>query len=496
MPVLELGPEVQRVGIDGLPVSVGGITGSTPIIGLNDLIYLGTTAGMLVTSKDGLNVRVFNNCNGQTVGPVSGTAAINANNDVVFGDDTGRAFAFTDDGTAFECLWIFPAPSATPIPNGIVSSPLIFADFERQLTNSYFGTGSGHVQALNVSGTAQWRFPAGSAAFPGPVTSSLASDGAAFHVAAPDGNLYTLDRAGRLQYQAQISLPGNTTPLLPSPMLGSSIYGLGIGGRCGASSRGCLLQTDCPSRDCGALGEAGLLTALTPLDEVRWRFATDTLVAGSAAFVVQPIDEPALPAATPVPTGTPPTPDLTATPTPTPTRFTAVLEGIVYLVDTAGTVYGVKDVSGELFVARATLTPTPTLAPGANTPTSTPIGQPTDAITKLAKAELENAVRVTASPVLSDDLFVVFGTDFGFVYAIRLDFDRTVPCAECDESESVWDIVPLKNELGGGGGRVELRTGSGDPVVSSPVIDDDGTIFVTAGRLSTGQGTLYAVGTP
>jgi outer membrane protein assembly factor BamB len=498
-PVLLLGPNVQVPGIDGLPVRIGGITGSTPIISTddNDLIYLGTTAGLLATSKDATRVRVFDECTFQgetvSVGTVSGTPAINLNNDIVFGDDNGRIFALNDDGTIFTCLWVYPAPTAAPIPDGVVSSPLILSDAnDFSLVTAIVGVGSGHVQALNTFGTSQWRFPDGDSSFPKPLTSSVCTDGVSFHITAPDGFLYSLDRVGRLQHHARVSLATDGIGLLASPMSGTSTYAVGVGGRCGTTTDGCLEQSECPGETCTQLGEIGTLTALTPLDEVRWRFGADAPIAGSA-FVLQSVDEVAPPRATPTPSTTPPTPDPNP-PTPTPTAFAVVIEGIVYLVDTSGTVYGVKDVSGDLFVAvptAQTATPTPTLIPGEDTPMPLPTSTPGAAQPKPAKVQLEDAVNVTSSPALSTDLFVVFGTDRGELYAIRLDFDRTIPCEDCDASGRKWDPVPFVDNQSGGG---KIILPGGKAVVSSPIIDHDGTIYVTAGDVSAGEGILFSVG--
>lgn len=515
--LLTLGPNVTHTGIDGLPVAVGGVTSSTPIMGANEVIYLGTTAGLLALNTDATRIRVFTVCdlnpqstrtpgspclardNCQTVGTVSGTAAINVNDEVVFGDDNGRVFAFADDGTVFTCLWVYPAINASPIPGPVVSSPLIFSDpIEFTIASAYVGVATGHLQALNAFGTEQWRFPTGGAAFPSALTSSVASDGVRVHVTAPDGFLYSLDRGGDLQHQAQISLPG-PSDLLASPVAGTSTYAVGIGGRCGDSIEGCLASSECPGSTCGALGEVGILTALDPVDDVRWRFATDAPIAGSAAFAIQSIVEPVPPLATPTSSTTPAPPD-PSTPTPTPTRLSAILQGVIIVVDNQGTVYGVKDVSGELIeVIPTTPTPEPTstTAPGANTPT--PVPTATMGLPRAAKAQLFNPVGITTSPVLSADLFVVYGSVFGELYAVRLDYDRTIPCEECDVND--WNPISLRREdctgencAFAGGGQVTLQLGQ--PVLSSPIIDRDGTIYVTVGNISSGQGTLFTVGTP
>lgn len=517
--LLTLGPTAQHPGVDGLPVSVGGLTNSTPVIGLNETIYLGTTAGLLVIDRDAATVRLFDACdlnpqstrtpgspclsqNGcQAVGSVNGTAATTVNDEIVFGDDSGRVFAVADDGRNFTCLWVYPAIDTPPLPGPVLSSPLVLSDASAQtLTNVYVGVATGHLQALNAFGTQQWRYPSGSAAFPSALTSSVATDGTFLIITAPDGFLYTLDRAGRLQHQANISVPGaGASELLASPVSGTSTYAVGSGGHCGDSILGCLDAADCNGAPCDALGSAGLLTALTPLNDVRWRFATDAPIAGSATFAIQAIDEPVPPLSTPTPSTETPTPD-GSTPTPTPTRLAIILQGVIYMVDSQGSVYGVKDADGGLIEVRPTVPtpePTSTTVPGANTPTPPPTATP--AQPRAAKAQLFDPVGVNTSPVLSADLFVVYGTVFGELYALRLDYDRTIPCTECDVNE--WAPISLRREgctgedcAFGGGGKVTLALGQ--PAVSSPIIDREGRIYMTVGDVETGVGTLFTVGTP
>src|SRR4029450_7804806 len=115
------------------------------------------------------------------------------------------------------------------------------------------------------------------------------------------------------------------------------------GGRCGGDSIvGCVEEFECSDTGCVDFGDVGGITALDSLDEVRWRFAADAPIAGSGTFVVQSIDEPVPPEATPTPSTTASTPE-PGTPTPSSTRRAVILEGVVYVVDSNGTVYGVKD---------------------------------------------------------------------------------------------------------------------------------------------------------
>jgi len=186
------------------------------------------------------------------------------------------------------------------------------------------------------------------------------------------------------------------------------------------------------------------MTAVNPDGTVKWRYRGQTPdapakpILGSPAYVLQTVIEDDV-----IDGGT-----------------TNVIDTIVYVVDDSGTVYGVRDTTGELFVFR---------------------DSDDNAIKKPALLRLM-ANGVSTSPVLSSDVYIVFASDDGYVYAVQVNTDvtETRPCWDCSDAQ--WETLQPD-----GGGRVKV---SSSPIRSSPIIDDDGTIYVTAD-----DGVLYAIGT-
>jgi hypothetical protein len=104
---------------------------------------------------------------------------------------------------------------------------------------------------------------------------------------------------------------------------------------------------------------------------------------------------------------------------------------------------------------------------------------------------------VATAPVVSSDLFVVFATANGYVYAVRLDFSRRRPCDEgCDVSEWSEGTDDAGDPAGGWVDLFQDAPGPRNPVLSSPVIDREGRIYLTTGDLTTGDGVLHVIGRP
>lgn len=474
----------------------GGITDSTPVIGLNDTIYIGTERGLLAVDRLKGTPRYggpLASCEaaGVDIGPINGSPAVTVNNDVIVGNDSGYVFLIHDDGSGLDCKWAFSTTAAQPTRGvglpWIRSSPIAVTDpLHSRLLRVFLGSLAGTVQTLNGNGTEQWRFQGSDPSF-GPITSSPASDGTSLYVTAPDGALYAVDAAGRLRWRAAVGDSQASAELLASPLVGTlsaSVYAVGAVCELGGSS-------------CKPV--AGQVTAFLLDGTFRWRFdSLDGLplppVQGSPALVLQSVDE-RLPQ-TPVP------PDSSdPAPTPTPTRLVPVSQDVVYLLDSAGTVYALKGSSGRPFdIFEPAVTSTPTATP---TPLSTggprrqetrvrgPEGAP--ATVKRSVVRLQTQGDVTASPAISGDLFVLFGTTAGRLYAVRVDFERTGPCTQgCPSSE--WLPAESAEESDGTAGAFVVLRDAG-PVRSSPITDRDGTIYVTADRALGSGGFLYAIGT-
>lgn len=437
-----------------------GVTSSTPIIGPDGIIYLGTARGLLAFNKSG-EVQWLFECfhraaspndicnqddpcdpaNGDiVVGAISSSPAITIEEDIVFGADNGVVFALRDLGKTFTCKWAYATSAAAPVP--VLSSPALLIDpTDRSLLTAYVATGSGYLQALNGDGTEQWRFPRTADAL-GALSASpaVATDGTIVFTS-PDGFVQALSPGGQLRSRVPVDASQQGADRLPSPALGASVYSIGAVVRCERSDAACTSDSDCPEDRCITKGQ---MTAVNPDGTVKWRYRGQTPdapakpILGSPAYVLQTVIEDDV-----IDGGT-----------------TNVIDTIVYVVDDSGTVYGVRDTTGELFVFR---------------------DSDDNAIKKPALLRLM-ANGVSTSPVLSSDVYIVFASDDGYVYAVQVNTDvtETRPCWDCSDAQ--WETLQPD-----GGGRVKV---SSSPIRSSPIIDDDGTIYVTAD-----DGVLYAIGT-
>jgi outer membrane protein assembly factor BamB len=468
-------------------ISLSGVTQSTPVIGLNETIYVGTQAGLLAIDRSQGERKYtdpLEKCGEVDVGPINGSPAVTVNNDIIVGNDNGYVFLIHDDGIGLECKWAFSSATGNPSLGGDLrwmrSSPLTSTDpFDFRLIRAFLGSLAGTVQALNGNGTEQWRFQSSDPSF-GPLSASPASDGTLLYISAPDGVLYAVDSSGRQRWRATAGLPQPNAELLASPVVGSLVYAAGAIESCEAGGQRCE-----PASQITAFGLDGAF---------RWSF--DSLsgspippVPGSPALVVQSVDERAPETPIPPDSSDPP-------PTPTPTRLVPVAQEVVYLVDRAATIYALRGSSGQPFdifqpatTSTPTATPTPTpegTPPQQDTRSPTPAGTPVTA--KRSVVRLQTAGAVTTSPTISADLFVLFGTTDGRLYAVRVDFDRTEPCTQgCSDPD--WISAASEEESDGTAGAFVALPGAG-AIRSSPVIDRDGTIYVTAD-----PGFIYAIGT-
>ncbi len=416
-----------------------GATLSSPAISRGGIVYVGTPSGLLALTTTGIErwrfegysrkclrssqpcqtdadcsggsqarTRTGDTCNGCAacdpgtsgceflVGPVSASPTVAESGDLVFGSDRGQVFGLGDRGDTFACKWVARAEDQTlgPVRS---SAGVVVSTVDSTITSAFVGTDEGFLLALNGSaGTLKWRFPLSGSL--GAITSSpaVALDGSSFFTT-PGGLLQALSPTGNPLWSVQVSHGEIDASLLPSPALGPSVYATGNDG----------------------------VVAVTAAGSVKWRFQTDQPVLGSPVLAQETVTIPSTATVTPGPS-----------PSPTPTT---VLDTVVFAVDQKGTLYGIRDGTGQE-VGRTPIDDT----------------QPT----------------VRSSPTISTDLFVVVVGDDGRLYASNL--DGSPPCESC-EGENQW---PGGIDVG-----AEIR--------SSPVINADGTIYVTAA-----DGCVYAIGPP
>jgi outer membrane protein assembly factor BamB len=438
----------------------GGVTASTPAIDRSGNIYIGTGNGVVSFARDGTARWTFSECvlacpsnpplpctpcpdDGSAscltvpVGAVSSSPTVTAGNTVVVSSEgtgtvAGAVFAVQQFGTRIDCQWYFQPPSG---PGGaLLSSPATLVDaFDRSLISVFFGGPDGVLRALNPDGTVRWSIVAASAA----TTSTPALDGlGGSYITTPDGNLVTVDNAGRPSWRA--SPPPGVPPaqeFLPSPAVGANAY---------------------------VVGADGTLFSFNFTTGARnWQFPPSNPLVGSPAFLTLSFDF----------------------------QSSTTIDTIVYGVDSAGTVYAVRDSTGAIVqpqrcagdLTRDCRIDSCVVA-GAGTCLSTnrcsisgtsctrdscsnvgpcmtivPYG-PDSSVTGVSVPG-----QITTSPIVSADTFVVAGTVNGDVCARAL--NGFVPGQDLDNPTAAWATGCV--------------TVDDKPTVSSPVIGNDGDIFVT-----------------
>jgi outer membrane protein assembly factor BamB len=444
-----------------LVADLGGVTSSTPVIGRDKRIYLGTGDGLLSVDENGNTRWRFDVCDPTAdgdcsdgtcveVGPVSSSAAVTPGDDVVVASDGtdgngGRIFHLFDDGDGFTCEWSFPAGGVVA-GLGTRSSPITLIDAnDLSLISAFVGTREGNLLALNGDGTEKWRFPDASSGL-GDLTSSpvLDATGTLF-VAAPDGFLYALDLAGRSLWKFQVGVTGEIDGFLPSPAQATAVY---------------------------LIGPQNTVLAVNPDGTLKWRRQTLAPVLGSpsvAGDIVRELkcSDSNAPCSSdadcPLETCSDglcsQSGNSCSTSADCPTeecRSVNVFDTAVDIVDADGTLYGIRDTNGELATFQR--------CSGSNSNSDCdddgdcPEGGVCEERTALFPMWSGGSVSVTSSPAISNDFFVIVGTAEGLVCARRL--DGTVP------DDAAWEsgCVPV---------------GDGTAVRSSPIVDSNGRIYVT-----------------
>lgn len=440
---------------------LGGVTGSTPVIGREKRIYLGTQSGLLSLDENGNTRWRFDVCDLDgdgdcsdgaciDVGPVNSSAAVTPNDDVVVASegtagDGGRIFHVYDDGTGFTCQWSFPAFGA-PLRVGTRSSPITLIDAnDLSLISAFVGTGEGAFLALNGDGTEKWRFPARGSGFGNWTSSPVLGTTGTLFVLSPDGSLYALDLAGRLLWNFEVGVSEAGTTRLSSPALASAVYVTGAGNtvsavnpngtlkwrrqtlapvlgspsvagdivrelKCSDSNAPCRSDADCPIETCneGQCSQSGkdcTTSADCPIEECRSVNVFDTAID---------------------------------------------------VVDADGTLYGIRDTTGALATFQR--------CSGSNSNADCDDdgdcsgGETCEERIALRPMWSGGRISVTSSPAISADFFVIVGTAEGLVCARRL--DGTVP------DDTAWESGCISVE-------------DGAPIRSSPIVDANGDIYVT-----------------
>jgi outer membrane protein assembly factor BamB len=447
--------------VELLTADLGGVTSSTPVIGRDRRMYIGTGDGLLALDDDGNTRWRFDvcalpadgDCSAGTcveVGSISSSAAVTPDDDIVVASDgtggiPGHIFRIHDDGDSFTCVWRFRPLAADP-DFGVHSSPLAVIDgTDLSLLSAFVGTNEGRLRALGGDGSPTWQFPA-RAPLPGDLSSTPATGAfGGLFVQSPDGFLYALDFAGRSLWRFETGRVESSSAFLPSPAVASAVYAVGSG----------------PS-----------VVAVNPDGTLKWRVRTLAPVPGSpsvAGDVTRELkcSDSNLNCRSDADCPTETCSEGRCTQSgkdcdsdedcPTETcRAVDVFDTAIRVVDGDGTLYGIRDTGGTLAVFRR--------CSGSNSDNDCDddddcdAGQVCEERTALLPMWSGGPIAVSASPIVSADLFNIVASEDGLVCARRL--DGTVPDAE------VWQT-----------GCVSI--GGGARILSSPILDQNGRIYVS-----------------
>ncbi|MDY6989259.1 MAG: PQQ-binding-like beta-propeller repeat protein [Thermodesulfobacteriota bacterium] len=157
----------------------GGEVASSPAIGADGTIYVGSADGCLYAiGSDGAKKWTF-----KTGGSVISSPAVASDGSIYVGSGDGRLYAINHDGTF---KWAYQTGDA------VYSSPVIGRD-----GTIYVGSWDHHVYALSPDGLLRWTFETGNGIFSSP---AIGPDNT-IYVGSSDGKLYALKGGERLQVE-------------------------------------------------------------------------------------------------------------------------------------------------------------------------------------------------------------------------------------------------------------------------------------------------------
>lgn len=318
----------------------GAPTHSTPAIDLNNNLVLGTSNGLMSVGPDGGMRWTFEGfetaspsrgaqtgcavCDSpgagscMRVGSVSASPTITAGGAIVFGTDAGdgqpgRLFVIQQNGNSIQCVWYFQ-----PSDVGIRSSAVALVDpLDLSLITVYVGADDGKLYVLNSDGSVRWSVSAGT----GPVTSTPALDASGnVYITTADGLVSAFTANGEALSPFPIGLgapPIDPTTLDPSPGFGPSVY---------------------------AIGSDGTLFDVKP-SQNGWQFPARHCSTQVAQLCTGDGDCPEGETCAQFP--------IVSSPAHLTQNFSfmssSTTDTIVYAVDTQGTAYGVRDLTGQVF---------------------------------------------------------------------------------------------------------------------------------------------------
>jgi len=210
-------------------------TFSSPALGGDRVIYLGTTDGLIKLDEDGMVLWHLRACpvdttssSGRRLGTVLASPTIVADaEEVLVGTEgtngtDGAIFRVAEDQTGMPlCVWSFPEPG---VAFATRSSPIALADpNDFSLISLLIGSSDGSLLTIAADGTRRWTFAPNEPA--ANLTSSPALSVQQVVITTANGNVYGLDLSGQPAWRFSTGQSFSIdTVLVPSPATQGAVY--------------------------------------------------------------------------------------------------------------------------------------------------------------------------------------------------------------------------------------------------------------------------------
>jgi outer membrane protein assembly factor BamB len=179
--------------------AVGGCIDSSPAIGIDGTIYVGTGFNTVIAANPDGSIRWTY----ETLSVINSSPAIDKNGTIYIGSDDKNLYALNSNGTL---KWSFYAGEGQ-----VNTSPAISDN-----GTIYFGSESNYLFAVNPDGSEKWRFKAGDIIDSSP---AIGSDGV-IYFGSQDKKLYAVNPDGSLKWSFETNGRIDSTPLVT----GGAVY--------------------------------------------------------------------------------------------------------------------------------------------------------------------------------------------------------------------------------------------------------------------------------
>ena len=265
-------------GIQNWAFTAGGIIQATPAVSANGTIYAGALDNNLyAVNPDGTLFWTF-----ATGGAIHASPAIGNDGTIYFASDDNKLYAVNPNGTL---QWSYTLGVPT-ISSPAYSSPAVGAD-----GTIYIGSRDNNLYAIKPNGALSWTFPTSGPIFSSP---SITADGTVVYVGSSDQRLYAVNASGGQKWSFFTQGAVNSSPAIApdgSIVVGTNdqkVYAFTAAGRQKWTYFTNNWVISSPAIDAGGniyIGSLdGKLYALTAAGALRWTLTTQNWIYSSPAI--------------------------------------------------------------------------------------------------------------------------------------------------------------------------------------------------------------------